>query len=259
MTDVLLYDRPTDGVALLTLNRPARRNALSIELLAALTAAFGELAADAAVRAVVLTGAPPVFCAGFDLTEMSNPALLRDVRDASSAYHRAVYTFGKPLVCAINGPARAGGFDLTLLADLRLAADTASFAHPEIHFGAAPLFTPLRWIVGDGRARDLCLTGREIDAHESERIGLVSRVLPVEDLLEQALNVARDLAALPGPVAQLTKEYMAAAGGRDFEASFVAEHDDAFDRTLAGLAPGEDHERVAGRVAERLADVQEGR
>jgi enoyl-CoA hydratase len=238
-----------NGVVVLTLARPQKRNSLSLELLAAIEQAFGDLAADQTVAAVVLTGSPPVFCAGFDLAEMSDPSLLRAVRDASSSYHRAVWSFPKPVVCAVNGPARAGGFDLTLLADIRLASTTASFAHPEIRFGAAPLFTPLRWIIGDGLARDLCLTGRTVNAEEALAIGLVSRVIEPDSLIDEAIALASELGRIPAHVLALTKDYMTTGGGRDFETSFIAEHDDAFDRTLSGLAPGEDLDQIAGRVA----------
>ncbi|MFM8792520.1 MAG: enoyl-CoA hydratase/isomerase family protein [Solirubrobacterales bacterium] len=255
---VLAKEHAGSGVTVLTLDRPERRNALSLELLAAIEDAFGQLATDPEVLSVVLTGSPPVFCAGFDLTEMSDPELLQSIRDASSSYHRAVWSFPKPVVCAVNGPARAGGFDLTLLADLRFASTAASFGHPEIRFGAAPLFTPLRWIIGDGRARDLCLTGRTIDAEEAESIGLVSRVVEPEALLDEAVATAGSLGEIPAHVLALTKGYMTTTGGRDFEASFVAEHDDAFDRTLAGLTPGEDLDEIAGRVAEHRDDVGAG-
>src|SRR3954447_16329186 len=180
-----------DGVATLTLERPDKRNALSIRLREELLDALGRLADDGAVRVVVLTGAGPVFSAGFDLEEFSRSELARAIRHSSAAYHRAVWAFPKPLVAAVNGPALGGGFDLAVLCDIRIASSDAAFGHPEIKFGAPPLFTPLRWIVGDGVARDLCLTGRRINVGEAMAYGLISRIIEPSGLMAEAFEVAR--------------------------------------------------------------------
>src|SRR6201987_6264036 len=137
-----------DGVATLTLSRPERRNALSIKLRNEITEQLDSWATDPAVRAVVLTGAGSTFCAGFDLDEFAQADLARRIKDSSRRYHLAVWHFPKPLVAAVNGPAMGGGMDLSVLCDCRIASSAAAFGHPEIKVGAAPLFTPLQWIVG---------------------------------------------------------------------------------------------------------------
>jgi len=152
------------GVATLTLCRPDRRNAISIEMREEISATLDSWRGDPAVGAVVLTGEGSAFSAGFDLDEFGQPERFDALLASSSRYHRDVWSFPKPVIAAVNGAAMGGGFDLACLCDLRLASSRASFGHPEIKFGAPPLFTPLRWIVGDGLARDLCLTGRRIDA-----------------------------------------------------------------------------------------------
>jgi enoyl-CoA hydratase len=232
--EALQVEVADDGIATLTLNRPDKRNALSIALRDAMSETLGALIEDSSVRVVVLTGAAPAFSAGFDLGEFADPALARIIRHSSARYHRAVWSFPKPTVAAVNGPALGGGFDLSTLCDLRLASPEAVFGHPEIKFGAPPLFTPLRWIVGDGIARDLCLTGRRIDADEALRIGLLSRVTGAAELLAEAHAVARRIAEAPQRALQATKRYLAGNQGLGFEDSFRIEHDDVFDNFLSG-------------------------
>ena len=224
------------GIVLLTLSRPDKRNALSIALRAELMDLLERLRDDDDARAIVITGEPPVFSAGFDLKEFGDPSLARPNRYNSTRYHHALWSFPKPVIAAVNGAALAGGFDLTLLCDLRIASTEAVFAHPEIKFGAPPLFTPLRWIVGDGIARDLCLTGRQIDADEAERIGLVSRVVEPDALIADALDLGRKIAEAPAAALQQAKRYMFGNPGFGFDDSFRVEHDDVFDRLLTGDA-----------------------
>lgn len=224
----------TEGIATLTLNRPDQRNALSLELRGEITRLLRDWHDDAQVRVVVLTAEGPAFCAGFDLSEFGQADLARKIRHNSAEYHRALWNFPKPVVAAINGPAMGGGFDLAVLCDLRIASSDAAFGHPEIKFGAPPLFTPLRWIVGDGVARDLCLTGRRIDAEEAHRYGLVSRVVEPPKLREAALTVALQIAEAPQPALEATKRYLTGNAGMGFEESFRIEHDDVFDRLLTG-------------------------
>jgi enoyl-CoA hydratase len=226
-----------EGVATLTLARPDKRNALSIRLRSELMDALAAWRDDKDVRVVLLAAEGAAFCAGFDLAEFGQPELARAIRHNSTAYHRAVWGFPKPIVAAINGPAMGGGFDLALLCDMRIASSDARFGHPEIKFGAPPLFTPLRWIAGDGMARDLCLTGRPIDAEEALRIGLVSRVVAPATLADEALAVARQIAEAPQPALEATKRYLSGNQGFGFEESFRVEHDDVFDRLLTGSAP----------------------
>src|SRR5437868_11320528 len=181
MTYSFLTHSRHDNVATLTLNRPEKRNALSSALRAEIARAFGELAADDSVSVVILTGAGSVFCAGFDLSEFdqSGDVVAHFTDDDNPVvFHTALGTFDKPIVGAINGPALAGGFDVACQCDIRIAADTAVFGHPEIKFGAPTMFTQLSYIVGGGIARDLALTGRMIDAAEALQTGRGSSVVP---------------------------------------------------------------------------------
>jgi enoyl-CoA hydratase len=223
-----------EGVGVLTLDRPAKRNALSISLRDAIRLQLESWRDDPEVSVAVINGRGPAFCAGFDLDEFANPDLARAIRSSSVAYHHAVWSFPKPLVAAINGPALGGGFDLAVLCDIRIAAAGAAFAHPEIKFGAPPLFTPLRWIVGDGVARDLCLTGRRIDADEALSVGLVSRVVEPDRLRDEALALARGIAEAPQHTLIATKRYLVGSQGMGFDDAFRVEHDDVFDRFLSG-------------------------
>jgi len=223
-----------DGIATLTLARPERRNALSIKLRNEISEQLDNWATDPAVRAVVLTGAGSTFCAGFDLDEFAQADLASSIRDSSRRYHLAVWEFPKPLVAAINGPAVAGGLDLSVLCDFRIASSTAVFGHPEIKFGAPPLFTPLQWIVGIGIARELCLTGRRIDADEALRIGLVNRISEPERVLDDALAMARTIIEAPQAALECTKRYLVSSPSATFEEAFAVEHDAVFDEFLHG-------------------------
>ena len=219
-----------DGrIGIITLNRPDKRNAISIGMRTEITACLERWDSDEAIGAVIVTGAGPVFSAGFDLKEFGKPDLAREVFNSSSIYHRAVWSFAKPTIAAVNGPAFGGGFDLATLCDLRVAGPGAAFAHPEIKFGAPPLYTPLRWIVGSGIARDLCFTGRTIEAAEAHRIGLISEVTGREDLMERAISIAVTILEAPLATLQMTKRYMAGDEGLGFEESFTAEHDVPFE------------------------------
>lgn len=195
-----------DHVVLLTLERPEKRNALSIALRDEVTAKLAELAADETVKAVVLTGAGPAFCAGFDLTEfeIDDPATQARLWASSDAFHRAVLTFPLPIVAAVNGPALAGGFDLAVMCDVRVAADTARFAHPEHAWGDV-VYGPLHDLVGGSVARELVLTGRPIGAAEALSHGLVVAVVPAADVVGKAVEVATQIAVAPREVLLRTK------------------------------------------------------
>ena len=223
-----------DGVATLMLIRTDRRNALSIKLRNEITDQLDSWATDRAVRVVVLTGAGSTFCAGFDLDEFAQADLAPTIKDSSRRYHLAVWHFPKPLIAAINGPAVAGGMDLSVLCDFRIASDNAIFGHPEIKFGAPPLFTPLQWIVGVGVARDLCLTGRRIDANEALRIGLVNAVSEPARLLDDALAMARSIIEAPQAALECMKRYLISSPSATFEEAFAVEHDAVFDEFLHG-------------------------
>src|SRR5574338_42551 len=222
-----------DRVATLLLARPDRRNALSIGMRREISDCLAAWRDDERVGAVVISGEGSAFSAGFDLEEFERPEDFEALFETSSRYHRDVWAFPKPIVAAVNGPAMGGGFDLVTLCDIRIGAERASFGHPEIKFGAPPLCTPLRWIVGDGVARELCLTGRRIDAAEAQRVGLLSEVVSdPAGLLERALELTRGILEAPADAVGFTKGFFVANAGRGFEDSFQLEHDRAFQEVL---------------------------
>jgi len=185
-----------------------------------------------AIRVVILTGAGSSFTAGFDLGEFRKPALLEEIYQTSSEYHRRIWYFPKPTIAAVNGPALAGGFDLVKLCDIRICTPEARFGHPEIKFGAPTLFTPLKWLIGAGLARELCLSGRIIDAAEAYRIGLANELAAGEKLRERALETAARIMEAPQPALEQTKRFFLDNADRGFEESFSIEHDKGFQEFL---------------------------
>jgi enoyl-CoA hydratase/carnithine racemase len=206
MSALLRTERPADGVVVVTLDRPDRRNALSTALRQEGNALLAELADDDSIRALVVTGAGPAFCAGFDLGEfgpaLEDPALAEALWASSDEWHQRWLSFPVPTIAAVNGPALAGGFDLAVLCDLRVAGPTASFAHPEVRFGDV-VYGPLHDLVGGAVARDLCFTARTIDALEALRLGVVGQV--ADDPLAAAVTLAEQVAASPRDVLVRTK------------------------------------------------------
>lgn len=210
MSYQFLLTEKKDGVALVTLSRPEKRNALSIVLRNEIDRCLGELEADDDVSVVVIAAEGPAFCAGFDTSEFASrdPEHMKAVGESSDRYHRRLANFPKPLVAAVQGPAMGGGMDLAVLCDIRIAAENAAFAQPQIKFGAPSLYGPLKDIIGGGLARDLSLTGRRIDAQEALRIGLVSQVVPPDQLLDAALAVARSIAGAPLGTLKVIKAFI---------------------------------------------------
>jgi methylglutaconyl-CoA hydratase len=202
MSELVRYEaRPP--AAVLTMNRPDRRNALSRGLIAALADAFRRARDDGAARCVILTGAGAAFCAGMDLAELEET--LRRGTESSPVWDDAlrlatlydlIYTLPKPTVAAVNGAAVAGGAGLVTVCDLALAVPLAKFGYPEVRRGlvAAMVMPHLLRHVGERTARYLLLTGELIDADEACRCGLVNLVVPAEQLHEKAQTWARALA-----------------------------------------------------------------
>ncbi len=199
MTDQpLRIEEQGDGTVLLTLDRPDRRNALNTELRRRLADTLGGLAGDDSCRVVVLTGAGTTFCAGFDLKELASADPTGDPFDM--AYHRAVHTFPKPLVAAVPGPAVAGGMDLALMCDLRIAHSDATFGQPQVRVGIPAAYDLVRSVVAEPVAREICLTGRVFGSEEALAMGVVNRVVGGDpgDVLREALVLASEVAASPG-------------------------------------------------------------
>ncbi len=197
-------------VGLITLNRPQALNALNALLTREVAAALAAYEADEGIGCVVLTGSARAFAAGADIKEMA-PQSYMDVfkGDLFAAFEHAVSSFRKPLIAAVAGHALGGGCELAMLCDFIIAADTAKFGQPEINLGVMPGIggsQRLTRFVGKSKAMDMCLTGRTMDAAEAERAGLVSRVVPADTLLEEALKAAEKIAGQSLPIAMMTKE-----------------------------------------------------
>ena len=210
-----LRTETADGVLLVRLHRPDALNALSTALLEELTAALDMAEADDAVRCVVLTGSERAFAAGADIKEMSEKSFAQMfAADFFTAPASRIERFRKPLIAAVAGYALGGGCELAMMCDFILAADTAKFGQPEINLGVSPCIggsQRLTRFVGKSKAMEMILTGRMRDAAEAERSGLVSRVLPADKLVDEALAVARKIAAAAPLAVMMNKEMVEAA------------------------------------------------
>lgn len=195
MPDVVLLDEAEPGVAVMTLNRPRCRNALSLELMETMISALERLAAGGEARVVILRGAGPVFCAGLDLREASDASLTTKSANAVAAMLKAVNDAPLIAIAAVHGGAFAGGGGLMAACDIVVAAEDAKIGFPEARRGLLPaLITEvLRRKLGEGDLRDLLLTGDPIDAPRAQQIGLVQRVVRPGQELETALTVARSI------------------------------------------------------------------
>ena len=197
MAGLLSLER-REEVAIVTLQRPEKRNALSIDLRVELTDSFGALSDDPDVGAIVLTGAGPAFCSGMDTTQFGGDRKHRQrLVETSISSFRAVGNCAKPVVAAVNGPALAGGFALALLCDLRLAAEEASFGFPELPRGIPPSYAAARAALPTPMAAELTLTGRLLDAAGALRMGIVSAVHPADELMPRAVELAGRIASGP--------------------------------------------------------------
>jgi enoyl-CoA hydratase len=196
--DLLLASHTDAGVATLTLNRPEKRNALSIELREELAAALAAIADDVDARCTVITGAGPAFCGGMDITQFGGDRAHRErLLAANEACFAALIDHPVPLIAAVNGPALGGGFALAALCDLRLAGRSASFGFPEVGRGIPASLGAAMAALPPAAARDLVLTGRLIDAAEALRIGLVGKVVDDDARALAAGEKAAAIAALP--------------------------------------------------------------
>jgi len=214
---LMLLERPEPGIGVLKLNRPDRLNAFTPPMIAEWTARLHEVAADPEIRALILTGVGKAFCAGGDSKAMDNRSrqssidqkdfLWRQVQPIALLMER----FEKPVIAAINGAARGGGMDMTLMCDIRFMAESASLGESYINLGM---------VAGDGGAWylsrliridlafEILLTGRTIRAAEAEKIGLVTRVVPDAELMNEAMALARQFAAQPFHAVRMYKRML---------------------------------------------------
>jgi enoyl-CoA hydratase/carnithine racemase len=222
----------TERIGWLTLNRPERRNALSPDMLTEIVACLQAWAQSTSVNVVVIKAEGPHFSAGLDRDWIQSESAekRRTLQFASSRFHRELFELRIPSIAMVHGAAVGTGMDVAVLCDFRVASDDAVFGHPEIISGGPPLFTPLRSVVGDGWARELCLTGRMITAAEAERIGLVNHVVERAGLLEKTTELAVQVARAPHAALVTTKSFFYTNPGID--AFIHTEHDQLFETGL---------------------------
>ncbi len=225
MTSTILIER-RGRVGLITLNRPDALNALNAELIAEVVDAALAFDADTEIGAIVITGSDRAFAAGADIKEMAIAdfaEMFASDRFAGWDRFRAVRT---PTIAAVAGHALGGGCELAMMCDFIIAADTAKFGQPEIKLGVIPGIggtQRLTRAIGKAKAMELILTGRTMDAAEAERSGLVARVVPAADLLDDALATAATIARMSLPIAMLAKESVNAAFETSLEAGLQFE------------------------------------
>lgn len=209
MSELVLRQDHGGGVCVLTINRPEKRNALNLELVRALESVLRDIANEKSVRAVIFTGAgEKAFVAGADIAELKERGAEEAHQGLNAAMFLAVEELGVPVIAAVRGWTLGGGMELAMACDVRIAGRSARFGQPELNLGILPAAGGLHRLpalVGMGTAKDLVLTGRIIDADEALRIGLVSRVVDDEALMDEALEAAKAIAGMPKLAVGLAK------------------------------------------------------
>jgi enoyl-CoA hydratase/carnithine racemase len=222
-----LVERSIEGkVALLRLNRPEARNALSPEMMAELAGELERLDPDPEVRCVVIAGSEKVFAAGADIKSMAARTLPEAIYHPAASFWKRLAAVRTPIVAAVSGFALGGGCELALACDMIVAAESASFGQPEIDLGIIPGgggTQRLARVLGKQRAMELVLTGLRIDARTAHEVGLVNRVAPDDRFLEAAMELARQVAAKPPIAARLAKQAVLAADETALSAGMESE------------------------------------
>jgi enoyl-CoA hydratase len=248
------------AVTLITLNRPKALNALSSVVLGELIDAFAAYEADPSQRCAVVTGSgDKAFAAGADIKEMVEKSGAQFFAEDFFAgwTSQLVKAVRKPWIAAVNGFALGGGCELAMMADFIIASDTAKFGQPEIKLGVAPGMggsQRLTRAVGKAKAMDMCLTGRMMDAAEAERAGLVSRVVPLDTLLDEAMKAAEQIAAMPPLAAMMNKEMVNMAFETTLDAGLLIER-----RMFQVLTATEDKTEGMTAFVEKRPGVWTGR
>jgi 3-hydroxypropionyl-coenzyme A dehydratase len=233
-------------VALVTLQRPEKRNALSIELRLELADALRALSGDDGIGCVVLTGAGAAFCSGMDTSQFGGDRANRErLVETSTVAFQAVGDCRRPIVAAVNGPAVAGGFALALLCDLRVASKSALFGYPELPRGIPPSYAAARAVLPATVAQELCLTGRIVKAPEAQKLGIVREVAE-GDVVARGLELAARVAELPRQAILETKR-RTLLERRHLWGFLFEEEERVFRRALLGDAePEADGEAASG-------------
>ncbi|MGE8065802.1 enoyl-CoA hydratase [Pseudomonas sp. NPDC089569] len=242
-------------VGLITLNRPQALNALNSQIVGEINHALDALEADANIGCIVLTGSKKAFAAGADIKEMAELTYPQIYLDDLFSDSDRVANRRKPIIAAVNGFALGGGCELALMCDFILAGDNAKFGQPEINLGVLPGMggtQRLTRAVGKAKAMEMCLSGRLIDAVEAERCGIVARIVPSDELLDEALKVAALIAKKSLPIAMMVKESV----NRAFEVSLS--EGVRFERRVfhAAFATQDQKEGMAAFIAKREAQFQ---
>ncbi len=203
------------AVKTIRLDRPKALNALCTPMMKEIAHALSTAQDDSSIGCVILTGSEKAFAAGADIKEMQDNNYISIYKsDDFANYHDAPSRFRKPLIAAVSGYALGGGCELAMMCDFIIASETAKFGQPEINLAVMPGIggtQRLTRAIGKSKAMDMCLTGRMMDADEAERAGLVSRVVPQDELMPTALDAASKIAAQSQPIAMMTKETLNAA------------------------------------------------
>jgi len=209
MTDVVLLERPAEGVVLLRINRPEARNALNLEVRKLLAKHLADIGEDTTTRAVVLTGNEKSFAAGADIKEMADVGTIEALQRGVHKLWRAIAGCPKPVIAAVNGYALGGGCELAMTCDIIVAGESARFGQPEVLIGIIPGgggTQRLTRAVGKYKAMKYILTGEQIPAKDAFEMGLASEVVPDPEVEGRAIDIARQIAALPPIAVQLAKE-----------------------------------------------------
>jgi enoyl-CoA hydratase len=242
-------------VALVQLNRPKALNALNSRLMAEVTELLAELDTDPGVGAIILTGSERAFAAGADIKEMQSKTFAEVFTGDLFAPWDSLSRLRTPTIAAVAGYALGGGCELAMLCDVLLAADTAVFGQPEVKLGVIPGIggsQRLTRAVGKAKAMEMCLTGRTMDAAEAERAGLVSRIVPAAQLLDEAWSVAGTIAGMSKPVTAMVKEVV----NKAFEATLS--EGVAFERRVfhSAFALDDQTEGMSAFVEKRAPDFR---
>ena len=243
-------------VGLITLNRPQALNALNAQIVSELNQALDGFEADSNIGCIVLTGSKKAFAAGADIKEMAELTYPQIYIDDLFSDSDRVANRRKPIIAAVNGFALGGGCELALMCDFILAGDNAKFGQPEINLGVLPGMggtQRLTRAVGKAKAMEMCLSGRLIGAEEAERCGIVARIVPSDELLDEALKVAALIAKKSLPIAMMVKESV----NRAFEVSLA--EGVRFERRVfhAAFATQDQKEGMAAFIAKREAEFQD--